>query len=403
MTRTAARRTYWLGGLVVALSCQGSIGGLAGMQPELDGGQRDSGGIDAGFADAGRSGDAGSFDAGRFDAGTPDASVVPAGLVPIIVVSGRHGRLVSSCDDGRSWVAHDEVVAPSDDAQFNDKGLAYTDGVFAHLIGWGAQCSFKFSNDGQTWRHLQLADVGLPPLDECAGLSSTGDAFLMVHAAGSTYLSRDAGRAWSEVTPVVHPEYLRDVGGGGSAPGVAGTGGANDASGVIKRVPHFTVDRGQTWKDAVGCSNGNEVSIGQNGGIAYGNHTLVFVGFLGQVCASSDLVTFQESQLALGGNAIEGRASFANGQFWAAHGATLFVSTDGVTWVTRQLPSGVRIDGVGGAENTGTLVAYSSGGSFYRSTDKGLTWAPAQGPGGSSELGRVVFGYGNPSAACPLP
>ncbi len=76
--RGVSRRTYWLGGLVVALSCQGSIGGLAGMQPELDRGQRDSGSIDAGYADAGRSADAGSFDAGRFDAGTPDASVVPA-------------------------------------------------------------------------------------------------------------------------------------------------------------------------------------------------------------------------------------------------------------------------------------------------------------------------------------
>ncbi len=89
--------------------------------------------------------------------------------------------------------------------------------------------------------------------------------------------------------------------------------------------PSFTLSTSETsavaaaLQGAVGCSNGNEVSVGQNGGIAYGNHTLVFVGFLGQVCAISDLVTFQESQLALGGYAIEGRASFANGQFWAAH------------------------------------------------------------------------------------
>lgn len=392
--------------LLPLLSCMGIVSGgdFPGKDAAVDDAGPDDAGAppDAGAVDAGAP-DAGVPDAGEPDAGLPDSGVPDAGprVVPVFVVSGWYGRLVSSCDDGRTWQAHDEPDA-SVSSEFNEKGLAYADGVFLQLIGWGAECSFKRSEDGVNWEHLSMADVGLPPLHECGGIASTGDAFVMVHAAGNVYLSSDAGRTFTYESMVDNGEYVRDVGGDGPPPGVIGAGGANDPTGVIKNPPHFSLDRGLTWLPATGCSSFNAVSVGQQGGVAYGNNRLLFVGYYGQVCVTSDLQTFEETRIDAGayGAPLVGRATFAAGRFWVATGPALWSSTDGLNWSVLGLPSGVRITTVGGSDQ-GTLIGFDGDSStFYRSTD-GVTWVPAQGPGNGPPLGRVVFGYGKPSALCP--
>jgi hypothetical protein len=396
------RKTF----ILLLLGCQGLVSELKDAGPGADAqvgdaGAPDSGAADAGAADAGAP-DASVPDAGAPDAGVPDSGVPDAGpdLVPIIVVSGWYGRMVSSCDDGRTWQAHDEPDASSGSGEFNEKGLAYAQGVFMQLIGWGAQCSFKRSEDGVNWEHLSLADVGLGPMTECGGIASTGDAFLMVHAWGDAYLSSDAGRAFSYVSMVNNGEYVRDVGGDGPPPGVIGAGGANDPLGMIETPPHFSLDRGLTWLPATGCPNFNAISVGQYGGVSYGNGRLVFVGYRGQVCVSSDLSTFEQSSVDAGGYNISGRATFAAGKFWVANGQFLWSSTDALSWSVQVLPQGMRITTVGGSDQ-GTLVGFDGDSStFYRSTD-GVTWLPAQGPGAGPPLGRIVFGYGKRSAQCP--
>ncbi len=400
--------------VVLITACEGHVGGDgfvdasvrdAGQPTTPDGGASDAG-FDAGAmasTDAGRP-DAGiTFDAGPPDTGVPDASTRPPGLVPMFVVSGWEGRLVSSCDDGRTWVANDEPHTTTG-GEFNDKGIAYAQGVFMQIIGWGALCSFKRTVDGVTWQHLSLDDVGLPPMAECGGIASTGDGFVMLHGpSGQAFLSSDAGLRFSLIGAFDNHEYIRDVGGGGPVPGVIGAGGGNDDKGVLKNPPHFSVDRGLTWKETPGCSTFNAVSVGQNGGVAYGNHRLVFVGYRGQVCVTSDLATFSEAQLDVSSSVvIQGRASFAGGRFWVGNGGTLFVSPDGLNWDAGTLPSGMQLHTVASSDETGTLVAFNQGTSaFYRSIDHGATWLPATGPGTGPNLGRIVFGYGQPSANCP--
>ena len=350
----------------------------------------------------GTAGSGGKSNAAGVDADSApivDAAPPPQGSVPMFVVSGQLGRTVTSCDDGLTWKANDFPVTTND--EFNEKGLAFGHGVFMRLMGWGAECSFMRSENGVTWQRITLAQAGLPNLNDCGGIIYNGDGFTMVQWTGDTFASDHDGLVWKKISHVDNKnEHVREVVGDGPAPGVVLAGGANDPSGMPKNPPHVSVDGGKTWKATAGCSTFNALSLGQNGGGAFGGGRMVIVGFKGQVCTSVDMVQWQESQLPGVAGYIQGKVSYDGEQFWVADNSRVFASTNGIGWTERKLPDNVRIHAVA-KSNQGTWVAFNRETSaFYRSTD-GLMWNAVKGPVNGPDLHRIVFGYGKPSAQCP--
>lgn len=238
-------------------------------------------------------------------------------------------------------------------------------------------------------------------MTECGGIAFNGAGFIMVHWGGDTFASDAKGLVWKKVGKVDNKnEHVRDVVGDGPAPGIILAGGANNLSGVPKNPPQVSVDGGKTWKATPGCSTFNAVGLGINGGGALGGDRMVIVGYKGQVCTSSDMAQWQETQLPGVVGSVQGKVAFDGQLFWVADGGRLVVSANGVTWTERKLPNNIRIDGV--AKSSTAWVGFNrSTSAFYRSTD-GMNWIAATGPPDGPDLHRIVFGYGKPSAACPL-
>lgn len=324
----------------------------------------------------------------------------PPGTVAMFVASGTQGRNVISCDDGVTWTEHDVEITTS--GEFNETGFAFGHGVFLKLMGWGGVCSFLRSENGVDWQRLTMTDVGLLSyMSECAGITFNGDGFTMVHAAGETFASNHEGSVFQQIGFVDNGEYVREIAGDGPSPGIVLAGGANDPSGVMKNPPHVSVDGGKTWSPTPGCSTLHAVSIGQEGGGAYGGGRMVYVGYKGEVCTSSDMTSWQETQLP-GVEYLQGKVTFDGSLFWAADNTRVFVSPDGLTWTVRPLPSGVHLHEVARSK-TGTYVGFDRGSStFYRSAD-GIAWEMATtSPPAGPDLYRLIYGYGKPSPTCPL-
>ncbi len=112
--------------------------------------------------------------------------------------------------------------------------------------------------------------------------------------------------------------------------------------------------------------------------------------------------TWHETKIADVTNPIAGKVSYDGSLFWASDASRQYVSSDGLAWTTRTLPNGVQLHAVARSK-TGTYVGFDRGSSqFFRSAD-GLAWAPAKvSPAAGADLYRMVYGYGKPSAECPL-
>jgi hypothetical protein len=318
----------------------------------------------------------------------------------MFIASGQGGRVVTSCDDGLTWKAHDFPVTAKD--EFNEKGIAFGHGVFMRVMGWGAPCSFMRSDDGVNWQRLALRDVGLPSMSECGGITYNGDGFTMVHWTGATYASDHEGLKWQKIGMFDNSnEHVREIVGDGPAPGVVLAGGANDPAGVKKNPPKVSIDGGKSWKATPGCSTLHAISIGQEGGGALGAGRMVYVGIKGEVCTSTDMTTWQETQLPGVTGFLAGKVNFDGESFWVADSSRVFVSSNGLAWTERKLAAPVKLHAVA-RSSRGTWVGFNrTNSSFYRSVDS-TTWTPAMGPAHGPELYRLIHGYGKPSAECPL-
>ncbi|MEM9067206.1 MAG: hypothetical protein AAGE52_01830 [Myxococcota bacterium] len=318
--------------------------------------ERDAGedaGVDAG--------DVGSDARANNDAGS-DAG--PAGRVAFVAV-GWGGRRLVSCDDGRTWSGDIEEAPESEDdwhRSYTPKSLAFGEGAFLFLTGWGTNSTIWRSEDGSAW-----TDVALET--SYGALGFIGDRFV---AVGNRVVSDsyDGGRTWVDREDAA----ARHDRAGGAFPGVLASG----ADGEVE------FDRGEGWTLLESCVGARHGHIGFEGGFAVGNGTLVSVGHDGDTCAL-DLESGADLGAGSVGAATPGPPTFADGRFVVATGAQLLRSTNGLTWTSEDLPEGVRFELVARGSN-GTWVGISQSGDRFFYSDDGRAWSTGSGPEGNGVL-----------------
>lgn len=304
----------------------------------------------------------------------------------MFVAAGHGGRTITSCDDGKTWIAnHAYESGNADHSAYTHKGMAYGNGMFMVILAWGADVSLKMSTDGVTWTRKTFGGGFY------GGIGFGGDRFVMLRQGVSQH-SSDLGKTWTRSRIQPRNDY-REGGGGNGLPGQQGVfagGGTN--------VPSMSWDGGETFVTADGCPSMDFGGIGAEGGVAVGDGNLVFVSSKGDYCH----VTDNGKSITKGnlGMAVNGKVSYAGGKFWVASRNTLFTSPTGKTWTkVAAVPTTVSLQSVTQGDS-GTFVGVGrSGGDFFRSAD-GTNWQKVAGPSGNS-LVRVVFGYGTASAMCP--
>jgi len=358
----------------------GPTGGTASSGGTGVGGNAQTGGVTATGGAASAGGQASTGGTGNTIPPPP-----PKGTVPMFIAAGQGGRTITSCDDGMTWVAnHQYADANEDHSPYAHKGLAYGDGKFIVILAWGADVSLKVSTNGVDWTRDASFGSGF-----YGGIGYGGGRFAMLRQDVTQY-SITGEKPWVRAKTQPRADFREGGGGGGLDKGVfAGGSDATDMS----------WDGAQTWR-STGCPNLGFGGIGQEGGIAYGNNTLVLVGGNGTTCRlRNDGADRKTGSL---GETISGKMFFTGGAFWIGNGNHGFSSTDGETWTRVAFsPNTVGIHAIAKGDS-GTYVGVDhSGDKFYRSTN-GMTWTAAQGPTGNS-LFRVVFGYGSPGATCKAP
>jgi len=421
--RVAARRVLaqvaTLGFIAAALTACGDDAQSSGS----------GGGATVGTSASTGSGGAGSTSSSG--SGGEGGGVVPSGKVPVFVAQGHVGTTLLSCDDGQSWKAlrsfdaegHalvcDELAAvrcfeggcsyrngsgscvdtasscDCDHHPGSGKGLAHGDGAFVATFGWGQPGVVLRSTNGVDWVQV---DAGHTYADVAAGNG------LVALAERTPAISTDAGLSFAPSTDAGHvPWNVRRLfyfAGAQRFMQAAASGAEHD----VRLTSDF-----QTWSSPVampaGCLPIAEATEG--GGV------IVTRG--GGVCRSSDGgASF--SLVALPGNAdlysgpVWDRAKFL---VWGTDGGIrAYTSADGTSWSSAEtnLGGGNRFGEVARNPVSGTMVAARSEWMgwyedmrWYRSAD-GISWetlSAADGPA-THPIGELVFGYADPSAACPL-
>ncbi len=100
----------------------------------------------------------------------------PNPKVGAFVVVGHGARILTSKDDGKTWKQAFFAAPGADHGPWATKAVAYTNGVFAVPVGWGASTIYLASDDALNWRHLTSGASKLP--------ESKGDARVMPGAWG---------------------------------------------------------------------------------------------------------------------------------------------------------------------------------------------------------------------------
>ncbi|MGE0784040.1 MAG: hypothetical protein AB7S26_00030 [Sandaracinaceae bacterium] len=354
---------------IVALAgCDAGDDSDAGVRVDA-GARRDAGGE----SDAGASGD----DAGARDAGASDAG---AAEVEVFVAAGWGGRRIASCDLGRTWIADQQLAPQSDDdwhQPFTPKSLAFGDGHFVFLTGWGANSVARVSADGVTWEdHMMSTTYG--------AVGYADGRFVLVgnrNIAGSV----DAA-SWMVLDSEPASTYDRAA---GAFDGIWAAG----ADGAVET----RIGSGD-WEALGSCAGTRHGSIGLRGGFAAGGGVLVSVGDDGDVCAR-DIGTGADLGAGAIGEGVSGPPVYYDGAFHVASGSRIHTSSDGLTWTSEDVPSGMSIDLIAGAAS-GTEVGLSRDGGRFYYRDAGGAWTAGTGPSGNGLL-YVAEGRVSPSASCP--
>jgi hypothetical protein len=348
-----------------------SSGGAGGVRTGGMGGG--SGGVSGGTGGVTNGGSPGTGGTGNNN---------PNAVVPIFLAVGWGGRSVISCDQGRTWVANQQIAPESEDdwhKAYTPKGLAYGNGTFIFLTGWGANAVARITNDGVTWRQFQFnAFYG--------GIGFDTGKFVVV-GGGGNQISSNNGMTWTAENTSATMGMRESA----AFDGVWASGG--DGPVAIRRGT-------AAWTQLKSCTNMYQGGIGQAGGFAAGLGLLVSVAEAGNTCALNVAsgVDVGAGNLGVG---LGGKPAFVGDAFWAVTGDRIHSSTDGKTWQSRALPQNVRFDLVA-RSNTGTYVGVAGNGDNFFYSDNGTTWTKAIGPSGNGLL-RLTFGMGSPSATCPAP
>ncbi|MEM9188839.1 MAG: hypothetical protein AAGF12_06670 [Myxococcota bacterium] len=346
----------------------------------------------------------------------PDAMPMPTG-VPIFMAQGYMGRTIISCDEGRSWV-HEQFAAGVGITECGDpttarcmrngcdcdhntgaaKGVAYRDGWFYALFGWGTPSTVWRTQNGIDWETELLPEM-------YGGIAAGNDVLLL---GNRRWRRIPSGAMESEGLPyyqfqsstgqnvnAVRRMFFSPVNGG-----VFLTFASNAA-----RALAISRDDGQSWASPRSlpdeCTD-NLVSV------ASSNTSVVMMNRRGVVCQSDDGGdTWTRNNMGediFGGPVwVTGRATPA---FLAWSQDRVYESTDGKSWAsTETSPGRVRLEHVA-VSDSGAFVANLAGfnnwyenQAMYYSAD-GVTWtrtADDKFPGGH-RIRYIAFGYADPSA-----
>lgn len=305
----------------------------------------------------------------------------PVGSVPMFVAVGRGGRRIMSCDRGRTWVA-DQFVSTQDGehSTFTPKGLAYGNGTFVFLSGWGNPSTTWITNNGVDWVE-QKHQTGF------AGLGYDDGQFVLV---GTNYHegSNDNGKTWTRSSATKAS---------GGREGAAFTGiwaaGTDGQAQVLRK--------GLTsWANISGCTGQRHGGIGADGGFAANADTLISVGNNGEICGLN-IVTGAAIGASRFNVTVRGKPNFSAGSFMVATGDSIRFSKDGSNWTTRTLPKDVRIDLID-CDLGGRCVGLNLDGKSFFYSDDAMTWSRASAPQGNGMVA-VKAGAGLPSRLCQLP
>lgn len=311
----------------------------------------------------------------------------PEGLVAMFVAAGNGGRTVTSCDDGKTWVAnHQYENSNQDHSAYTHKGFAFGNGWFVSLMGWGARSTLKISNDGVTWKRVE------PFTNTLGTVAFDGQTFVVFGQSSSSFASDPSG-VWTKGGGTRHSTHLRGGGGGGPPSGRGAVGGGGDGA-----TPVTSWDGGKTWSAATGCPGMRFANLGQEGNAVFGAGVLLLVSDDGKTCRISDGGRKKEAGDLRG--RVVGKATWLGDRFMIVSDTRAYFSADGTTWESKAFaPVGTKLRMVA-KSSSGTYAAIGDASNiFYRSTDA-ITWTRVMGPSGP-RLIDVQFGYGQPSALCP--
>ncbi|MBX3248845.1 MAG: exo-alpha-sialidase [Myxococcales bacterium] len=411
-TRTALSSLVTLT-LSVALACSGSLSssdrGDAGDQ-ELDPpGARDASVTADGEASP-LDADVASPDASpESDAAAPppDAGGAPDGRVPVFVAQGHAGRLVRSCDGGRSWIddqSHDDAIRcfsggfDCDHHPGAGKGITYGRERFYATFGWGPAGGVFRSEHGARWSPLLEGTT-------FGGIAFGRDTVLL--GARDARRSADRGDSWSSpISTSLQGWNVRRV--GWVDAGEPGDEGRFVVIGDGDGGPDMVVsgDGGRSWWRPTfprgTCGNG----VQSDGGVAFGNGVLVVVGSDGNVCRSTDAGrTFTAARVGAG---IGSQLVFDGTRFFVWAQGRAFHSPDGATWTEQATTPSVAPGPVAYHPTLRRFVAVRGGWQtwydqqvFWHSED-GVRWSVAEARGGHP-IRFVAAGFAPPSERCPLP
>lgn len=336
---------------------------------------------------------------GEAGAGTDEPG---SDAIGVFVAQGHLARTVVSCDLGQSWIGDRADV--TDDRCWTDngiecdhqatagRGIVFGGGFFFATFGWGQPGSIRRSPSGFEWESvLEGSNFG--------GVAYGFDDVLLAGARRSA-VSVDAGDNWDDVTETSLAGYnVRRVGYGGYEDGrfvlVA------DDSEIS-----LSSDGGLSWWNPENLPAGCGEAIQTEGGIVYGNDTLVVLGGTGDACASTDGgVNWVKNSV---GGDVQSHLVFDGSEFFAWRPGTVYRSADGVEWSSASITPNINIgpvafgDGVFVAVRGGWNVWYEDQ-EFYRSED-GVNWqvlADGQFTGGHP-IRAMTFGKVAPElSGCP--
>lgn len=359
MAMLASRGSLLVSWVVVAL-----LG--CGDDPSGSGGGAATGGGGDGGAGEGASSATGSGGSGG-DAGAGGAGGgAPQGVEAFVAV-GWGGRRLASCDGGATWIGDQQMAPESEDdwhQTYSPKSLAYGDGTFVFLTGWGNDSSVHVTHDGVTWTSTMLGTT-------YGGVGHDGARFLLV---GNRELaeSTDGGLTW---TLLAEPESTYDR----AADAFAGVMVAG-ADGDVETLRAGT----DAWQPLAGCMGARHGHLGFEGGFAAGGGILLSLGHDGDSCAM-DIATGTALEPGSIGADVRFRPRYFDGAFHIASGDQIHRSTDGVTWTATPLPSGVTLHQIVRGPAGSYVGLDGQTNALWYSAD-GASWSPAQAPAGNGFL-----------------
>lgn len=347
---------------------------------------------------------AGGGGVGGQGVGGAGGSQAPEGVVPIALALGN-GRIATSCDRGASY-AQDWIIA-SDASDHHPyamaAGAAFHEGVFVVGTGWGYPGHVLRSDNGIDWEDLPAerfhwADQTTHmPEGAVAVMFHNGTRFVLI--TGRRRLFSMDGRDWFEEgeqlpNEMFHLRSHRFV----EELGVHFLRGENSNKQVQWLAT--STDGGLTYQMLPG---GSGFDFACNARMEYAHGTLMAPGGDGY-CRSTD------GGATWSYHAAPMRVStfYPTDAGWVTmggHRSAMLESSDGLSWQESTVANGMRFSAGGYSAYLDYYVAAShQNEEFYRSDD-GVTWTalPEAAASEVPDIRHVVFGWGKPSALCPLP